>query len=153
VRQREIPVLEQPTLGILYSSTAIASGGLLDGRVRTVDGSLDIELAKPKELGGSEDGSAHNAYQLLAAACSASFLAALLGARSNDGPKLPAETAVQATVQFGLRPDGGFGVEITLEVRLPDLAQADAERLMEAARHICSICDATRPEVLRLKLV
>ena len=34
------PVVEPPTLSILYSSTAIATGGLLEGRVRTTDGSL-----------------------------------------------------------------------------------------------------------------
>jgi organic hydroperoxide reductase OsmC/OhrA len=54
---------------------------------------------------------------------------------------------------FGLRPDGGFGLEITLEVSLPGFAPADAQTLMEKARHICSLCDATRKEVLRLKLV
>jgi Ohr subfamily peroxiredoxin len=147
------PVLEPPTLGILYSSTAIATGGILEGRVRTIDGGLDIVLAKPRALGGSGNESGNDPEQLLAAAYSASFLAALLAARSQDGPKVPPDAAVQATVAFGLRPDGGFGLEITLEIRLPGFTQAEAEGLMEKARHICSICDATRKEVLRLKLV
>jgi lipoyl-dependent peroxiredoxin len=54
-------------LGILYSTTAIATGELLDGRVRTIDGALDIELARPKELGGGE-GPGNNPFQLPAAA-------------------------------------------------------------------------------------
>lgn len=147
------PVEEPPTLGILYSSSAIATGGLLEGRVRTLDGGLDIELAKPHELGGSGTGPGHDPYQLLAAAYAASFLASLLAARSHDGPHFPPDAAVQATVAFGLRADGGFGLEITLEVRLPGFERADAETLMEKARHLCSMCDATRKEVLRLKLV
>jgi lipoyl-dependent peroxiredoxin len=147
------PVVQPPTLSVLYSSTAIATGGLLEGRVRTTDRKLDLVLAKPRQLGGSGDGPGYDPYQLLAAAYSASFLASLVGARSEDGPQLPPDAAVQARVVFGLRPDGGFGLEITLEVRLPGFAQADAETLMEKARHICSMCDATRREVLRLKLV
>jgi Ohr subfamily peroxiredoxin len=140
-------------LAVLYSSTAIASGGLLEGRVRTIDGRLDLILAKPQELGGSGAGPGHDPFQLLAAAYAASFLASLLGARSEDGPQFPPDAAVQATVGFGLRPDGGFGLEITLEVRLPGIPQADAETLMAKARHLCSVCDATRKEVLRLKIV
>jgi len=81
------PVVQPPTLATLYSSTAIATGGLLDGRVRTIDGQLDMELAKPRELGGSEERPGHDPCQLLAAAYSASFLASLLAARSQDGPQ------------------------------------------------------------------
>jgi Ohr subfamily peroxiredoxin len=147
------PEVQPPTLAVLYSSTAIASGGLLEGRVRTIDGRLDLILAKPEELGGSGAGPGHDPFQLLAAAYAASFLASLLGARSEDGPQFPPDAAVQATVGFGLRPDGGFGLEITLEVRLPGIPQADAETLMAKARHLCSVCDATRKEVLRLKIV
>jgi lipoyl-dependent peroxiredoxin len=147
-----MPVIEPPTLGILYSSTAIATGGLLQGRVRTTDGRLDMVLAKPKALGGSENEPGSDPEQLLAAAYSAGFLAALLAVRPQDAPKFPPDAAVQATVDFGLRPDGGFGLEVTLVVRLPGFARADAERLMEEARHVCSVCDATRKEVLRLEL-
>jgi organic hydroperoxide reductase OsmC/OhrA len=65
---------------------------------------------------------------------------------------LPPDAAVQATVEFGLREDGGFGLEITLAVKLPGIEKADTETLMEKARHICSLCDATRKEVLRFKI-
>ena len=141
-----------PTLGILYSSTAIATGDLLEGRVRTIDGKLDMMLAKPRELGGSAQQPGQDPYQLLAAAYSASFLAALLAARSHDDPQFPPDAAVRATVAFGLREDGGFGLEITLEVRLPGLEPAYADKLLAKARHICSVCDATRQEVLHFKL-
>jgi Ohr subfamily peroxiredoxin len=146
-------VVEPPTLGVPYSSTAVTTGSLLDGRVRTVDGGLDIVLAKPIELGGTGTERGNNPTQLLAAAYSASFLAALLAVRSHDEPQYPADTAVQATVGFGLREDGGFGLEITLEVNLPGFEPARAETLMEKARRICSVCDATRKEVMRFKLV
>lgn len=147
------PVVQPPTLGILYSCTAIATGGLLEGRVRTIDGRLDLALAKPQQLGGSGQAPGHDPFQLLAAAYSASFLAALLAARSHNRPQLSPDVAVQTTVKFGLREDGGFGLEITLGVKLPGIEKADAATLMEKARHICSLCDATRNEVLRFELL
>jgi len=145
------PVRSPETLSVLYKATAIATGGLLDGRVRTADGALDVVLAKPKELGGV-GGPGNDPEQFLAAAYSASFHAALQAVFPRDGPKFPPQASVQATVGFGLRPDGGFGLEITLEARLPGVQRADAERLLEKARHISALCDATRREVLHLKL-
>ena len=146
------PETAPATLGILYSVRAIASGELLDGRVRTVDGGLDLALAKPKELGGG-DGPGNDPFQLLAAAYSAIFHAALQAAFPHDGPKFPPQATVEATVDFGLRPDGGFGLRITLHVKLPGIEHRDAEARIERARHICSVCDATRRAVLQVKLV
>jgi Ohr subfamily peroxiredoxin len=146
------PKASPETLGILYSASAVTTGELLDGRVRTNDGGLDIRLAKPKELGG-EEGPGNNPFQLLAAAYSASFHAALQAVFPHDGLKFPPDATVQATVGFGLRPDGGFGLEVTLDIKLPGVEHRHAETLVEKARHICSLCDATRKEVLHIKLV
>ena len=120
--------------------------------MRTIDGALDILLAKPKELGGA-DGPGNNPYQLLAAAHAASFHAALQAVLPRDSLKFPLEAAVEATVGFGLRADGGFGVEMTVDVRLPGVERTHAETLVEAARHICSLCAATRNEVVQVRLV
>jgi Ohr subfamily peroxiredoxin len=151
--ERPTPKLESPTLGVLYSSTAVATGGLIEGRVRTTDGALDMVLEKPKELGGSGGGPGNNPMQFLAAGYSASFLAALVAADTREAPKIPPDVSVQATVAFGLRPDGGFGLLATVEVSLPGVSRVDGERLMKLAGHICSVCDATREEVFRCKLV
>ena len=146
------PPTAPATLGVLYSVRAIASGELLDERVRTIDGGLDLLLSKPKELGGG-DGPGNNPFQLLAAAYSAIFHAALQAAFPRDGPKFPPHATVEATVEFGLRPDGGFGLKVALDVSLPGIEHRDAETRIEKARHICSLCDATRREVLQVKLV
>ena len=142
---------ESERLGILYSARAIATGEMLDGRVRTIDGGLDVMLAKPKELGGG-DGPGNNPFQLLAAAYSASFHAALQAVFPREGPKFPAEATVEATVEFGLRPDGGFGLEVVLDIGLPGIERTHAETLIEKARHLCSVCDATRKEILQIRL-
>ena len=44
-------------------------------------------------------------------------------------------------------------MEITLGVKLPGIEKADAATLMEKARHICSLCDATRNEVSQFELL
>jgi lipoyl-dependent peroxiredoxin len=147
------PVVEPPTLSILYSASAIATGGLLDGSVRTLDGGLDLTLAKPKELGGDDSRAGNDPYQLLAAGYSAAFHAALQDVCLGKGTKFPSKASVQATVGFGLRPDGGFGLQIALDVSLPGVARPDAETLIARACHVCSVCQATRPEALRIQLV
>ena len=52
-----------------------------------------------------------------------------------------------ATVGIGPRAAGGFGITADLEVSLPDLDRADAERLVEAAHQICPYSNATRNNV------
>ena len=56
---------------ILYTAEATATGGR-EGRVRSSDGALSVDLAIPKELGGP-GGLATNPEQLFAAGYSACF--------------------------------------------------------------------------------
>ena len=41
---------------ILYSISAMASGGGRDGKVKTSDNALDLTMAHPKEMGGTGNG-------------------------------------------------------------------------------------------------
>jgi lipoyl-dependent peroxiredoxin len=56
---------------VLYTTQATAIGGR-DGRARTKDGSLDVKLTTPNELGG-HGGPGNNPEQLFAAGYAASF--------------------------------------------------------------------------------
>ncbi len=58
---------------VKYRTTATATGGR-DGRARTEDGSLDLKLSVPKELGGA-GGEGNNPEQLFATGYSACFTA------------------------------------------------------------------------------
>lgn len=58
--------------------------------------------------------------------------------------KVPAETSVTATVGIGPRAAGGFGITADLEVSLPGVERADAEKLVQAAHQICPYSNATR---------
>jgi len=131
-------------VNVIYATSAIASGGR-DGHAATTDGSLDVKLARPKELGGKGDG--NNPEQLFAAGYAACFLSSMQFVASQGGPKVPANAEVQATVGLGPRSEGGFGLEIALDITLPGLVRGEAEALIEKAHQVCPYSNATRNNV------
>ncbi|HWU02442.1 MAG TPA: organic hydroperoxide resistance protein [Novosphingobium sp.] len=128
----------------LYSTAASASGGR-DGRVRTADGSLNVWLDMPLELGGRGHG--NNPEQLFAAGYSACFLSAMKSVAGSLDMKVPAETTVTATVGIGPLATKGFGLSIALSVDLPGLERAAAQRLIEAAHEVCPYSNAVRGNI------
>src|ERR1700761_2366838 len=140
------------SVNVLYKTSASATGGR-DGEAQTTDGSLKFKLSTPKELGGA-GGPGNNPEQLFAAGYSACFIGAMKFVASQGGPKVPADTTVTATVGIGPRAEGGFGLDIGLEISLPGLAKADAEALVEKAHQVCPYSNATRNNVpVRLTVV
>ena len=133
------------TVDVKYRTSASATGGR-DGSARTEDGSFQVQLSTPKELGGA-GGPGANPEQLFAAGYSACFIGALKVAGGQLKLKVPADTTVTATVGIGPRSEGGFGITADLKVRLPGLDRAEAERLVEAAHQICPYSNATRGNV------
>ena len=140
------------SVNVLYKTSATATGGR-DGHSETADGSLKVNLSTPKELGGA-GGPGNNPEQLFAAGYSACFIGAMKFVASQGGPKVPADTKVTATVGIGPRSEGGFGLDIQLDVSLPGLAKAEAEELVEKAHQVCPYSNATRNNVpVRLNIV
>ncbi len=136
---------------VLYSTTARADGGR-DGRAATLDGSLDVRLTTPKELGGA-GGTGNNPEQLFAAGYAACFIGAMKFVSSQGGPKVPADANVTATVGIGPRSEGGFGLEIALDVALPGLDREQAETLVHKAHEVCPYSNATRGNIdVKLKV-
>lgn len=130
---------------VLYKTSATATGGR-DGHAATTDGSLDVKLSTPKELGGA-GGPGNNPEQLFATGYSACFLGAMKFVASQGGPKVPADTTVKATVGIGPRSEGGFGIDVELEISLPGLSKADAQTLVDKAHQVCPYSNATRNNV------
>jgi lipoyl-dependent peroxiredoxin len=129
---------------ILYTAEATASGGR-EGRVRSTDGALDLDLAIPKELGGP-GGLATNPEQLFAAGFSACFENAVrLVARRR---KVPVGQA-SVTARVGIGPDGsgGFQLSVELHVRLPEVDADVAEQIAADAHGICPYSNAVRGNV------
>jgi lipoyl-dependent peroxiredoxin len=130
---------------IKYKTTATATGGR-DGKAATKDGSFSVNLATPKELGGG-GGPGNNPEQLFAAGYAACYLGAMKFVASQGGPKVPQDTSVTSTVGIGPRSEGGFGIDVQLEVSLPGLPRDEAEKLVEKAHQVCPYSNAIRNNV------
>ena len=138
---------------VKYTTSATATGGR-EGQARTQDGSLEVRLATPKELGGA-GGAGNNPEQLFAAGYAACFLGAMKAVASKGGTaKVPQDANVKATVGIGPRSEGGFGLDIALDVSLPGVPREQAQDLVEKAHQVCPYSNATRNNVpVRLNVV
>jgi Ohr subfamily peroxiredoxin len=133
------------SVNVLYKTSARATGGR-DGRSATLDGSLDVKLTTPKELGGA-GGEGNNPEQLFAAGYAACFIGAMKFVGSQTGVKVPADTAITSTVGIGPRSEGGFGLTVALAIELPGLERKVAEELVEKAHQVCPYSNATRGNI------
>ena len=129
---------------VLYTAEATAHGGR-EGRVRSTDGALVLDLAIPRELGGP-GGLATNPEQLFAAGYAACFENAIrLAARRM---RLSANGA-SVTARVGIGPDGsgGFGLAVELHARLLELDRDQAQQVVAKAYDICPYSNAIRGNV------
>ncbi|MBJ8344243.1 organic hydroperoxide resistance protein [Antrihabitans sp. YC2-6] len=128
----------------LYTAEALATGDGRNGHGRTSDGKLDLDLTSPKELGGSGEGT--NPEQLFAIGYAACFHSALrlVGARAKADIS---DSAVGAKVSLVSTDNGGFGLEVELEVTLPNLAADEAQALADKAHQVCPYSNATRGNI------
>ena len=129
-------------VNVIYKTSATATGGR-DGSAKSDDGSVDVTLVVPKEMGGP-GGTGANPEKLFAAGYAACFLGAMKAVSGKVGVKVPADTTVTAQVGFGPRAEGGFGITADLTATMPGVDKADAEKLMHAAHEVCPYSNATR---------
>jgi osmotically inducible protein OsmC len=92
------------SVNVVYQTAARATGGR-DGRSVTLDGTFDVSLTTPMELGGP-GGNGANPEKLFAAGFAACFLGAMKFVASQGGPKVPSDTTLTATVGIGPRGEG-----------------------------------------------
>ena len=128
----------------LYTAEALATGEGRDGHGRTSDGKLDFDLAIPKEMGGSGNGT--NPEQLFAVGYAACFHSALRLVGRQDNADV-SDSAVGARVSLGQIDNGGFGLAVELEVTLPNLDHDAAQALAEKAHQVCPYSNATRGNI------
>lgn len=129
----------------LYTAVATTKGGR-NGHSETADGTLKLDFASPKELGGTGKAGV-NPEQLFACGYSACFGSAieLVAKQQHKNVK---EIEVTAKVSLGPREKGGFQLSVDLDVRLPGVPRADAEALAaEAHNKICPYSNAIRGNV------
>lgn len=129
---------------VIYRAKAKVTGGR-DGRATSSDGMLDIKLGVPKEMGGA-GGEATNPEQLFAAGYSACFMGAMKFVSSRDKIAMPKEAFIEGEVGIGPLPTG-FGIEATLNIHLPGMDEAEAQKLVDAAHIVCPYSNATRNNI------
>lgn len=129
-----------------YWTEATATGGGRNGLAKLADGKLTVTMTSPKELGGS--GAGHNPEELFALGYAACYLGAMRFAASSEKlGTVPDTSTVTAKVGIGPRPDGGFGLAVTLAISMPGLERAVAEKIAERGHAICPYSHATRGNI------
>ena len=63
------------------------------------------------------------------------------------GVKVPADATVTATIGFGPRSEGGYGITADLAISLPGVDPEAGRRLIDAAHAVCPYSNATRGNV------
>jgi osmotically inducible protein OsmC len=135
--------MAQPLEKKLYTATATSIGGR-DGTVKTDDGLLDVRVVPPKSMGGP--GGATNPEQLFAAGYAACFGSALGHIarlqKITTGP-------IEITAKVDIGPVGkGFGLQVEIIAKLPELPREQAQKLVESAHEVCPYSNATRGNIV-----
>ena len=130
----------------LYTAHAHATGGR-EGAAASDNGTVDVKLTTPKELGGNGAAGA-NPEQLFAAGYAACFLGAIKFVAAQDKVKIADDAKVESSVGIGKRDDGtGFGLVVTLKATLPGVDHAVAQDLVKRADVVCPYSHATRGNI------
>jgi Ohr subfamily peroxiredoxin len=137
-------------VNVIYKTTVTATGGR-EGRVKSADGALDLALIMPKEMGGP-GGKGANPETLFAAGYAACFDNALASVARMEKID-PGQTSVTALVSLAKHPEGGYALDVELQVTVPNLPRDEAEDLVAKAHRRCPYSRATRGNVdVRLTL-
>jgi len=129
---------------VLYTAEAIVEGGR-DGRGRTSDGRLDVELSIPESMGGN-GGEGTNPEELFAVGYAACFQSALLGVARGRALDV-GDSQIIATVGIGPTGHGGFTLQVSLDLHAPRISHEDANELMARAHERCPYSNATRGNI------
>ncbi len=129
-----------------YHTSATATGGGRDGKTSLKDGTMSLQLVVPKELGGP-GGDGANPEKLFALGYSACYLGAMRVAAQQLKTKVPDGSTVTADIGIGPRSEGGFGITAALDVYLPGMPEAEAQKLVDVTHTICPYSNAIKASV------
>ncbi|MGX1597960.1 organic hydroperoxide resistance protein [Dietzia maris] len=128
----------------LYTVEALSTGGGRDGHVATADKAVDLEMAPPKELGGSGEG--NNPEQLFAAGFAACFHSALQSAARAKKVTING-SSVGARVSLVRSGEESIDIAVDLEVIIPGVEAEQADELAKLAHELCPYSRATRGNI------
>jgi osmotically inducible protein OsmC len=118
---------------VIYVATAISTGTGRDGHVETSDGKVSLDLAYPKDVGGSGAGS--NPEQLVATGYAACFSSALAVVARRRNVLMP---AAEVTCNVSLhKSDDDYSLSFDIVAHLPGVAADEAEAIVAEAHTVC----------------
>jgi osmotically inducible protein OsmC len=129
----------------IYTAQATVTGGRDEGHGRTSDGTLEVDLRVPSEMGG--DGGGTNPEQLFAVGYAACFESALKVVARRE--RLEAgDVSIASSVELLPTPERGFKLAVELDVTLPSVEDPErAAALVAAAHRVCPYSNATRGNI------
>lgn len=130
---------------ILYTAQAKVTGGRAEGHASTSDGTLDLDLKLPTELGGP--GGATNPEQLFAVGYAACFEGAL-GVVAKRARAEAEDVEITSKVHLHPTPEKGFKLSVAMDVVFPQVSDAEqAKELVRQAHEVCPYSLATRGNI------
>jgi osmotically inducible protein OsmC len=129
---------------VVYTAEAHITGGRADGHGRTSDGTLEIDLRLPAEMGGAGDGT--NPEQLFAVGYAACFEGAL-GAVARRSKAETGADGIDSKVALVAQDDRTFTIAVELHVTLPSVEDEAAAELVREAHKVCPYSNATRGNI------
>jgi len=127
----------------IYTAEVSSVGGR-NGHVESSDGVLKLDLSYPPMDGSTPTKT--NPEQLFAAGYAACFTGAIMHVAPAPKPN-PNEIRIVNKVTLGTDDAGAFRLAVHLDVTIPSVDQAAAERIVEAAHQVCPYSVATRGNV------
>ncbi len=128
----------------MYTAKATTTGGR-NGHISSADWVLDIQIRRPREMGGP-GGAYANPELLFAGGYSACFDSAL-NLVIHQEKIITGVTSVTAEVSIGKLEEEGFGLEVVLTINIPGIDLALAKSLADKAHHVCPYSNATRGNI------
>jgi lipoyl-dependent peroxiredoxin len=141
----QVPGTETQAPRVIYTAQATVTGGRANGHGRTSDGALDVQLRRPKEMGG--EGGGTNPEQLFAVGYAACFEGALgvIGRREHVEV---GDVSIESRVSLIPTAERGYKLAVQLDVTLPEVRDPEqAVRIVAAAHQICPYSNATRGNI------
>lgn len=128
----------------IYETQATNTGGR-DGVSYLNDGSYEVKITTPKEMGGSGEG--QNPEQLFALGYSACFHGALEIVKGQH--KIREASQVSHIVRLFKKPDAAdFKLAVEITVAIQDRDISDVQKIAEEAHAVCPYSKADRKSVV-----
>jgi len=130
----------------VFTATATSTGGR-NGHSEASDGSVNVNLSLPKEMGGLGKENTTTPEHLFATGYAACFGGAL-DYVAKQHKKDATQASITCSVSIGPREGGGFGLAVKFRIEDNHLSYTDLSMLVkEAHEKICPYSHATRGNI------